>query len=336
MLFDFSSVKINKEFLFKYITQEDIFLKYLGLPIDETILYTNPLRPSKNPESNYFYGKDRLWFIDFAGRSYDCFNIVEEIYGVKYYRACEIIANDFGLIDNPNPVQRRNIQSTELRKETVKLSYKRYKYYSKEHLDYWRQFGVPIDHIDLFNWGIHPIDAAWLESGDSRRCIYDIDHGSNRKKPAFCYTENGEIVQFYFPHKITSSHIKHITATNSVLQGFNNLPKRGDYVIITKSRKDAFLMSFFGLTAVAVMTERKVVNKGYMENLYQRFGKLYTLFDNDATGRRLSHQMRDIYTTKPLFFPFSLSRDFSDTLLQIGINEMVDLVESFKDKYRIG
>lgn len=77
--------ELTAEYLFRYVSEEEIFAKYLGIPIDMVNTsddLRNPLRDDKKPGCSFYYGNDnRLRFTDFAGytssgkfKSWDCFD----------------------------------------------------------------------------------------------------------------------------------------------------------------------------------------------------------------------------------------------------------------------
>jgi len=79
--------QLNKEYLFRYINEEDIFCKYLGLNKVPNKVFKNPLRDDEHPTCSLYCGNDnRLRFTDWSGftfngkfKSWDCFDLVQFI-----------------------------------------------------------------------------------------------------------------------------------------------------------------------------------------------------------------------------------------------------------------
>ncbi len=328
---------IDKHLILRYLTEEQIFEYYLGLEVDDSIFYCNPLRHDDEAGCKYFYGSNgRLWFHDFSlNVSYDCFNVVQVKYSCNYYKACKIIAEDFNLIENTGRIitQQTFVEREKKVFENCRLLVKCKNYYPQEYLDWWLRFGVPVTKEDLLVWSIRPIDKAWLEINGNEKLFYRHHKGSNHI--GFVYgLEDGFSYQFYFPNGTKTRHLNDPN-TSHILQGWRQLPRAGKFVVITKSRKDAFLLSFFGIPAIAVLSENKIVKKEYMDELFNRFDYVFTLFDNDRTGRRLTILMQKVYGTISLLFPFTMEKDFSDNLLEFGVAEMADMIIWLKHKYNL-
>ncbi len=122
--------------------------------------------------------------------------------------------------------------------------------------------------------------------------------------------------------------------TNSILHFYKQLPERGEYLVVTKSRKDSFLLRQFGINSIAVISERGKIDKNVLINLKLRFTYLFCLFDNDRTGVRATIRMREDGFI-PLFIPKEYGKDFADALLELGVEGMSELIEETKEKFEI-
>jgi hypothetical protein len=81
--------ELSKDYIFKYITEEDIFCKYLGISSipDKTKYICNPLREDDYATCSFITGYDgRLRFTDWNGftakgrfKGWDCFDLVEYV-----------------------------------------------------------------------------------------------------------------------------------------------------------------------------------------------------------------------------------------------------------------
>lgn len=91
-------INITKELILSKVSEEQIFEHY-GVPIKKG-LFCSTLRRDKNPTVALYRNKsNRLMMKDFGdGSCLDCFGLVEVKFGVSYYMALQIIANDFGII----------------------------------------------------------------------------------------------------------------------------------------------------------------------------------------------------------------------------------------------
>lgn len=96
----FEPIVITKELILSRIPEERILTHYLGLPIKKG-LFVSPLRQDKRPTCAFYRSKtnNRIMFKDFGtGFCGDFVSIVMCKFNCSYYKALQIIANDFGII----------------------------------------------------------------------------------------------------------------------------------------------------------------------------------------------------------------------------------------------
>ena len=112
---------ITKELILQKVPEEAIFEHY-GVPIKKG-LFCSRLRPDRKPTVGLYRNKrGRLIIKDFGSDfSGDCFTYVMALFGVSYYMALQIVANDFGLI-----------KRKDLKKNRAKLEYSGTKFEEKE------------------------------------------------------------------------------------------------------------------------------------------------------------------------------------------------------------
>jgi DNA primase len=124
-------------------------------------------------------------------------------------------------------------------------------------------------------------------------------------------------------------------ASKDILQGYEQLPKEGDHLIITKSLKDVMVLYELGFNAVAVQGETSYPDETVMEELKQRFSKIVVLFDNDGVfnppkgvaGK--GKQATKKFCTKfdlPYFF-ITGAKDVSDFIKEYGFESAKNEIE---------
>jgi hypothetical protein len=80
------------------------------------------------------------------------------------------------------------------------------------------------------------------------------------------------------------------------IQGFEQLPKDGKLLIITKSMKDVMCLNSLGISAIAPNSENLFISDNVLEILKQRFKYIVVLYDNDLPG---IHNMNKIRRQHP-------------------------------------
>lgn len=96
----FEPIVITKDLILSRVPEEKILMYYLGLPIRKG-LYKSPLRHDERPTCAFYRSKTngRIMFKDFGnGFCGDFVSIVMCKFNCSYYKALQIIANDFGII----------------------------------------------------------------------------------------------------------------------------------------------------------------------------------------------------------------------------------------------
>ena len=102
---------VTQELILSKISEEEVFEHY-GIAVKKG-LFCSHLRQDKRPTVSFFRSKTgKLYLKDFGdGSCHDCFSYVQALFGVSYYMALQIIANDFKLISRPDiPVNKAKIK----------------------------------------------------------------------------------------------------------------------------------------------------------------------------------------------------------------------------------
>lgn len=103
----------TKELILNKIPEEQLMEYYLGVPVKKG-LFKSPLRQDNHPTCAFYRNtKGNLIFKDFRGDfTGDAFAVVMYKFDCSFYKALQIIANDFNIIPCPG-----------LRKNKAKLEY---------------------------------------------------------------------------------------------------------------------------------------------------------------------------------------------------------------------
>lgn len=340
-MFDNAATAITKQFILDHVTEEDIFKRYLGLEPTEAGSFTNPLRPNDhNPGCNFYVDSRGVWkFKDYAaGFNWDCFNVIEYDYGISFKEALIKVAIDFNLIHGNSPIKKLGIQN-KVKQKPPELRVKR-RPWTKEDYKFWAQYYITPERLEFFK--VYPIQAAWfLREGVILQPIY----GYTSSDPCFCYHFGSYDYKLYFPLRERG---KFIHINSSIIQGYDQLPKEGGNLLITKSFKDVMAIDVlsreFDLYSVAPMSETIVIPKESYIDLYNRFDSIGTLFDFDRAGIKLMRKYEDAYRLPYYFFgkEFRLKvfgkaviKDYADHQRVRGLDETRRLIERFLTKPQI-
>ena len=331
MEFEDPGITIDKEWLLSRITEEEVFEHYTGVPVGSVGHFRSPLRKDKHPTCSYRYGADgRPRFKDWASdRSYDCIDLVQTLHNIGYRGAIEQIASDFNLI-----TQEVDNEKVQLHRERYarrdKLGYKEpgtrievaTKGFIPDTLDYFAQFGIGRGTLDEYY--VKQISKLWVND-------HPVYWG-NEADPAVGYylgvIDGLEQWKIYF---YTRDQKRFICNTRR-LQGWFQLPEKGDRVIITKSLKDVMTLHELGEAAIAPQGETVRIRGPLIEALQSRFDHVYSLYDWDLTGVAAANRLRKEFNIPALFTHEYGTKDISDLVQAKGMWFVADLIENYENR----
>lgn len=326
--------ELTKDYILSKVSEEAIFCEYLEIKsVDFTKHYINVLRQDDIPKCSFFvrHTDNRLIFNDFAWRQFDCFDVVKQKYNVSFFRALEIVAERFNLLENviPYDSSKKVILSVKA-KYSIRIKRKKF---SKWDLAFWNIGGLNISYETLQYYNIFSIECFW-EYVDNEQRFY------NNLKQTFAYhfpDDTDEYkYQIYSPNKRKDQR-RFINPSGIKFGDLEYLDRTQDYVIITKSKKDAFYQKLFGLNTCFIIHE-KIRPSDIIIHILAKMGKvfntqikIFTLFDNDWTGMRQSVVYKQAGCI-PLLFPKQEGKDFTEFLTKFGKETVIETIEYYKQQ----
>jgi len=275
-------------------------------------------RKDNNPSAIIRSYTQRLFYKDYGDpnqlKSYNIYNFIMRKYNISFFDTLKKINNDFklGLAFSQEKVQVSKVKyspSKNVNKDNNRTIIKVKKTnFSKNHLKYWMDYKIPkddiIDYLSFFD--VYPISRFWLTNNN----IKDKQFVSN----TITFTYDFGWFNNIFMRKIYKPTIKNSSrfignATRDVIQGFNQLPKNGDFLFITSSLKDAIILRLIGFYAIAPSSEGSFINENiFYQNLIKRFNKIVLFYNNDFNkkenygiiyAKRYSNQYKIPYIALP-------------------------------------
>jgi len=331
MYFSSLEPEITKELILSKTNQESIMQYYTGMDVTSKKLHLSPFRNDHKITCSFYKSKsDILYLHDFATNEHiNCFQVVMKKYGVNYYEALQIIAKDFGIIKGNNsnlkekPIQIHPLKETESARIQVQI-----KNYSEKELEWWKQFGISIKTLKKFH--VFSIEHVFLNG--------ELKFTSSDKCPIYGYyfgkDKNGiEKWKIYFPLKTEYRFLNNLS--KKVLQGYHQLSKTGDLLVITKSMKDVCALYEFGIPAVSPNSETLFIDNKKLEEFKQRFKHILVIYDSDRPGKSNMAKIRREHPELNYYFlPKYLAKDFTDSIKLVGVESMKEYVSEFMSNYK--
>ena len=325
---DFSfQPKITKELILSRFSEEQLMEYYLHLPVKKG-LFRSPLRRDKQPTCSFCRNKSgTLIFKGFAtGQHLNVFDVVQSIFKCNYFESLRIIANDFGIVrdsalrKNPGKINLNPIKIKD--KEISKIQIEVQEFTDSE-LKWWGKYGISKDILKRFD--VYSCKHVFLND--------QLFAESQQHCPIFGYYgkkyQGLELWRCYFPKRTSFRFITNWPSKK--IQGYDQLPKKGKLLVITKSMKDSMCLYSCGITACAPNSENLFIPDKVLEDLKNRFENIVVLYDNDRPGL---YNMAKIRKEHPeltyVFIPKKYgSKDISDFYKDHGRKETLNLIKTF-------
>lgn len=322
--------KITKDFILSKVNQESIMQHYTGLDVNSKKLMLSPFRVDNHFTVSFYKSKsDILYLHDFATNEHiNCFQAVMKKFGVNFYEALNIIAKDFGLIEGENDIKIKPLNVQPLKETESSRLQVQIKSYTNKELEWWKQFGISVKTLKKFH--VFSIEHVFLNGElkftSSEQCpIYGYYFGKDKNSV--------EKWKIYFPLKENYRFLNNLS--KKVLQGYHQLPKTGDLLVITKSMKDLMAMYEFGISAISPNSETLFIDDKKLEEFKKRFKHILVIYDQDRPGK---HNMWLIRKQHPelnyYFMPWYLAKDFTDSIKMVGVENMKEYVNEFMSNYK--
>ena len=332
-MFQIQLNQITREMLLEHHSEAVYMATYLGIPVRKG-LFRSPLRSDHRPTCAFHRNEktNRLMFKDFGNGFYSDFvGIVMHIYKVNYYMALRIIAHDFDILPDPD-LQKSNVvaiydnDTVDVKEPTV-IQVK-IESFTKKDLDWWNQFGITPETLNYYK--VYRAEHVFL-NGQLISSYRETD-------PSYAYffgfdEFDRELWKIYYPFRKKARFLLNC----SVLQGADQLPLSGDWLVITKSLKDVMSLYELGVAALAPQGESIILSVDTLSKFRPRFKQFVFNGDWDPAGKNFMIQNRKLhggiclsFTNKELF-----GKDISDYIQIYSINSAKQLIKSLKKEYHV-
>lgn len=260
---------ITKEEILAKVTEEEIFRHYLGdIAIKKMI--TSPLRKDPIPSFNLYYrANGELVYKDFGGSQGTFIDFVMNLYNLNYSEALTQVFKDLQLS------QRKQVKKQESKviSNTTKIQVVTRKF-TEEDLQYWNNYGI--SERTLRAYMVVSCQSVWLNDR-----MY-LSNSTNNLCYGYYFPKSGKI-KIYRPY--AEKKYKWLGNCDRFdIQGYDQLAESGKLLIITKALKDVMLFRELGFEAIAPQGEGINIPESIQEELWKRFDKIITVYDNDDPG----------------------------------------------------
>jgi len=313
MLYSSSRVKtITLEDILNRLTEYDIYAYYLGANFKIGIPFSSPFRRDDNPSFGIFRSRNGplLYKDQGTGDTGNCVSFVQKLLGYPttrrgYIMALEQIYND--IIEHrgnghnlPKFLLNSRVGKSTTNANKTQMSVKR-REWSDADVEYWGSFYIPKDTLTKFE--VSPVQYVFMD--DIIIWTHEVDN------PIYVYKIYNSL-KIYRP--FAKSHNKWLSAcTKYDIQGLEQLPPKGDLLVVTKSLKDVMVLHELNYPAIAPHGENHEFPNNIMYDLKRRFKRIIVLYDWDKAGIQGARKLAKEYKLSLAFIPQEHAvKDISD------------------------
>jgi DNA primase len=318
-MYNFNSIQedpfINYQFIISKVSEDQIYEHYLKEAVDLGKSYYSPFGNEKTPSFRLYVKNNRILFKCFhSGYQGDCFEFVTLLYGIPKKQVFLQVAGDLGLINNA-ALSRVNINQEKLlmSRQSSKIDVVLRKFKTQDY-NYWKQFGINEEQLEEYD--IKVCQEVWLN--DKFLWEYSL------RNPIYRY-KFGDKYKCYRPLEKDKKKKWISNTTSKTLQGFRQLPEKGENLIITKSYKDVICMGRLGFPSVALSSEQSYISEEFVTYFKGRFQNIIIFYDNDEPGikagiaRSMDTGLPFTYIPQKFSFENNIVKDLSDFIKIYGL-----------------
>lgn len=312
---------ITLDWILSKVTEYDIYAKYIG-QFKVGMIYNSPFRKDKNPSFGIYYSKrtKQLLFKDHG--TGECGNVIKFVSlftgKTEYNNILSDIVDKLNITNNTKLVSSKQyIPPTETVIGVVRQEF------TDVDINYWKQFNISINTLKKFN----------VNSIKYYLCNGIVKGTYKRENPMYAYKVYNNF-KIYRP--LADKYTKwRNNLTDYDIQGYEQLPQKGDILFITKSMKDVMCLHEMGIPAVSPSSESTFLPKDVLEQLKTRFKRIIILFDRDTAGVKRSRKLSRETGLEAIFINKKFkAKDVSDAVKANSFKEIKNWLDETIKNYR--
>lgn len=312
---------ITLDWILSKVTEYDIYAKYIG-QFKVGMIYNSPFRKDKNPSFGIYYSKrtKQLLFKDHG--TGECGNVIKFVSlftgKTEYNDILSDIVDKLNITNNTKLVSSKQyIPPTETVIGVVRQEF------TDVDINYWKQFNISINTLKKFN----------VNSIKYYLCNGIVKGTYKRENPMYAYKVYNNF-KIYRP--LADKYTKwRNNLTDYDIQGYEQLPQKGDILFITKSMKDVMCLHEMGYPAVSPSSESTFLPKDVLEQLKTRFKRIIILFDRDTAGVKRSRKLSRETGLEAIFINKKFkAKDVSDAVEANSFEEIKNWLNETIKNYR--
>ena len=324
-----SNDHLHTDVILSRITEYDIFRYYCPSFKALGKKFRSELREDNSPTVSIVPYNGKLLYKDFGcpDHSFNCFSYVKYKYNCDFYSALNIIDTDFNLNLSSKKSKIKFTMGIMAYRQQVSPSYnrnevilkKKRRQWNRDDAKFWSQYLVSKKILTMFD--VEPISHFWVNN--YRFTCKSVSY-------AFRFKNRYKI---YSPYEETNKWLSNTRKQD--VQGYNQLPYKGERLIITSSLKDVMCLRAAGYSAIALQSEMQMPSGKLVSEMQRRFKAIDILYDNDFNkavnpGQVMANKICDLYGFNNICIPeYYGVKDPSDLVKTVGrFNELKTILKN--------
>lgn len=304
-----SQPDITLEWILSKVTEYDIYAAYIG-QFKVGMIYNSPLRKDKNPSFGIFYSKkaNKLLFKDHG--TGETGNIIKFVSLYTNKTEYNDILND--IVEKLHITNNTKLSNTKPYKppERTIIGIVRQDF-TETDKSYWSQYNISLKTLKTFNVS----SIKYYLCNGIVKGIYKTEN------PMYAYKVYNNF-KIYRP--LADKYTKwRNNLTEFDIQGYEQLPKTGELLIITKSLKDVMCFYEMGYNAISPASESTWLPDIVLNDIKKRFKRIILMFDRDITGTKYLRKISLKTGLEPLLVNKRFkAKDISDAIKLNGFTKV--------------
>lgn len=333
-MFSTGKLFLTVEEILDKVSEEQILAHYFGIKKIPNVM-NSPLRNDKNPSFSIYYRDSyKIGYFDFATKeSGGVFDLLMNTWHMSLNDVlCKIYQDlsEFHLIPDLPIYKSKKLRLNSQYNLKCKI-----RPWKDHDFEFWNAYGLTKQWLEFGN--IYPISDVIIINDENKKIVLAAD------KYAYVFIENKDeniSIKIYQPY---NKKFKWLNNHNSsVWDLWTTLPKEGDKLIITSSRKDALcILAHTGIPTTGLQAESVLPKAHVIDELKTRFTNIYVLYDNDFDkstnyGQLYGNHLATTFNLYNLCIPTNLqSKDPSDLRKNHGGQQLINTIFNLINQYEI-
>tara|TARA_R100000995_G_scaffold80885_1_gene53152 strand:- start:438 stop:1421 length:984 start_codon:yes stop_codon:yes gene_type:complete len=284
---------LHTDVILSKISDFDIFSYYCPSFKEIGKKFCSELREDNNPTASIIPWNRKLLYKDFgySEHTLDCFNYVRVKFGCSFYSALRIIDCDFNLGLSSKKAELNftmgylgYVRKRPTYNKPLVIIKKKRRSWNKEDATFWSKY--LINRKILTKFGVEPISHYWVN-----------EYRFTCKSASYAFRLNKRF-KIYCPYEKNNKWTSNTKKAD--IQGWNQLPQKGNLIILTSSLKDVMCLNAAGYDAIALQSEMQIPEAKIIDELKERFNEIIVFYDNDFDkesnpGQITANKICDLY-----------------------------------------